>query len=207
MDYTCGYYSSSTEETSSSQISNSAHAIYEILILTGLLWLTGGSINVLEIEFAKKYLSATEMQIAFLFFSSASGAILFSFYSEYRGIESNLTRLRWSTVLAAISILLYVAIAQYPKILPALALYGSCVAYHGFCSMNLVQNYSSKSELSRNSVLLNTITQVVTLGAAAIGVFVSSQTSPRTASILFSSLTLAFGVAALLYAMRRKSLL
>ena len=170
----------------------------ELFFLTGILWLTGGSINVLEVEFAKKFMSASEMQISLLFFAAALGAIGFSILSEKRGIPVTMGGVRIATFLAGLSILGYVYIAQFPGIFPFLCFYGFSVAYHGYACMTLIQNHVPSEKLASTSVSYNTLTQVVTLTAAAAGVLVSSIFDSRIASISFSGITVAAGLMTLL---------
>ena len=161
----------------------------EVLLLTGFVWLTGGSINVLEVEFAKKFMAASDLQVSLLFFASALGAITFSLLSEKRALPTNLKFLKFVTLIPAIAIAMYVFVAKITLVMPFLFIYGFAIAYHGYCGMSLVQRFSSEEDLAENSVQLNAITQVTTLLSAAGGVALSSVTNAPQASLVFAGLT------------------
>ena len=168
--------------------------IREILAMTVLLWITGGSINVLEIAFAHESMAANEMQISLLFFASAAGALSFSAYADRITIKETPLMLSAFTIICGAVILAYALVAHIYAALPILYLFGFCAAAQGYLSMTLVQKASAPETLSKNSVLLNTITQATTLTSAAIGVFLASFIAARSAIMIFNVVTIVGGI-------------
>jgi MFS family permease len=173
--------------------------ILGVFALSICLAITVGSINVLEVAFAKEFMNATELQISNLFFFAASGAILFSLISERNKVAVSSWRLGIVSILAGVAIVLYVAIAKVYWVAPFLALYGYAIAYHGYLAMCLVQENSTAALLTRNSVILNVINQGFTLLSAAAGVLVSDYIGTRYASLVFAAVTVASGFWFLLF--------
>ncbi|MGZ6480263.1 MAG: MFS transporter [Bdellovibrionales bacterium] len=151
------------------------------------LWLTGGSINVLEIPFAKKAMGASDGMVSMLFFATASGSILYSSL-DWR-LPEVLKSLSFLTVMAAILIAAYVGLAKFGLSLPILFCFGFLVAIHGVQSVTQLQNLTSSEDLSNATIVLNTLNQTVGLIAAALGVVSATFFSEQSVCLAFAMLT------------------
>jgi Na+/melibiose symporter-like transporter len=161
--------------------------ISAVYLMAVALWLTGGSINVLEIPFAKKVMNATDEMITLLFFASASGSIAFSLVKS--DLRSRIYTLPALTFAAGIAISLYVGVADFYFSLFVLFIFGLTIAAHNVVSMASLQNHLDDAELAQAVIVLNTLNQTVGLLAAALGVYLSTGYQERIICFAFAMLT------------------
>jgi MFS family permease len=167
--------------------------VISVYIMTIALWLTGGSINVLEIPFAKKVMSASDSMVTLLFFASATGSIVFSLIKI--DMTSKIFSLPSLTLFSGATIALYVGIADFSLSLLFLFFFGLAVGAHSVVSMSMLQNSLKDAELSQGAIVLNTLNQTVGLLAAAMGVFLSTAYEERMVCLAFAAITVLVSMA------------
>jgi Na+/melibiose symporter-like transporter len=179
---------------SSVQIIRSVPQLRMLFTLTFALWLTGGSINVLEVPFLKKTVGATDLIVSLLFFTSALGAIGFSFTQNRPLFEPIFERLPIVIATSGALILLYVLTANVILAVPMILLFGYLTSFCNVISMNALQTLTPEENLGDATLAFNTTVQTTTLLAAAAGVFLSQFSTEQWVCVAFASITIIIGI-------------
>ena len=161
-----------------------------IFILTLSLWLVGGSINVLEIPFAKKILKVTDAGISLLFFASALGSILYCILPQLNYFKYKISLLPFVVAISAGTIAIYVGAENYYLALVLLVIFGYFTSLYNVESINALQKTSPPEQIENISLLFSSTIQFTTLFAAAMGVLIARGIGEKWACILFSMLAM-----------------
>jgi len=167
------------------------------IILVAGQWITGGSINVLEVPFAIDVLKVSEGTTTWLFFATATGSLATGFCLTRYPPHSSVDMLVSTTGTGAILIMMYIFILDLKASIVLLFFYGAMSSVQNFLVITLIQSHSSPHSVAKNIVVSSSVIQISGLVSAFFAVLFNYSLGPQLSCMIFCVATL--GISAGVY--------
>lgn len=134
--------------------------IYLVIVLCAVNWITGGSINIVEIPFADKHLNLGAFGTSVLFAASALGTLSLSVGVLWFGVRSTLISLISAVLVSALSIICYISLPSISVSIVALFFFGCAASVQNHVAMGLLQESATNEDMDKYVVMHHTVGQV-----------------------------------------------